>query len=340
MNVSGGGWAAAISCAVSFGAVGCGASSTAPGAAEGGALPVGAVGDAGGSVARDGGAFEAGAVAPDAATSRDSSGLFSCTGKAGVRGDVTVSLSSGGLDRTSLLHVPGSHDPARGAMLILNFHGYPSNGAQQAQLTRMNDASDAKNFLVAYPEGSSSGWNAGSCCISTAVDDVKFVRDLLVAIGSRYCIDPSRIYAAGMSNGGDMTHRLACEMSETFAAFAPVAGVLDVPTATCHPPTAVSILDFHGSKDTLAPYAGALAAVAHWRAEEGCADAGVTTFAKGDATCTECRGARGASVGFCTIDGGGHTWPGGLDVPLLGKTSTDLDANDAMISFFLSHPKG
>ena len=94
-------------------------------------------------------------------------------------------------------------------MLVVNYHGFSSNAAEQVALTGMNPVADANNFIVAYPDGLGSGWNAGDCCTELQppnVDDVQFTKDLLSLIESEYCIDPARIYATGMSNGGFMSH--------------------------------------------------------------------------------------------------------------------------------------
>lgn len=281
---------------------------------------------------------------------------FTCTGKRGAKGDLTLSLTSGGQARTSLLHVPAGYDAGAGAMLVVNFHGFGSDAGQQVLLSNMNTASDKKGFVVAYPFGVGNGWNAGACCTelqSAKLDDVAFTKDLLRKIASDYCIDPKRIFATGMSNGGFFTHRLACEMADTFAAFAPVAGVLGIAPETCNPARAVPILHFHGTADALVPYDGgqtnldpltksflSVQETANvWRAKNGCLGGPETTFAHGDTSCTRWAGCSGkGEVNLCTIAGGGHTWPGGLPVPTLGKTSTDINATDAMIEFFAAHP--
>lgn len=296
------------------------------------------------------------ASTPDDATSAPDAAAFACAGKTGAKGDRTLSLTSGGYPRTSLFHVPSSYDPARGMPLVLSFHGFGSDATQQTLLTNMTAASDARGFVVAYPQGIGNGWNAGDCCTETQpanVDDVAFVRDLLALIQRDYCIDPRRVYATGMSNGGFMSHRLACAMSDVFAAVAPVAGVLGIAPAACTPSRAVPIMDFHGTADGVVSYDGGgttpdpfrqgfasvSATMNFWRLHDACLSAPETTYAKGDATCVRWGGCtNGADLTLCTIDGGGHTWPGGLAVPTLGKTSTDLDATNAMVDFFFSHP--
>jgi polyhydroxybutyrate depolymerase len=80
------------------------------------------------------------------------------------------------------------------------------------------------------------------------------------------------------------------------------------------------------------------ASVGRWREIDGCAATSTVLFKNGDTTCNRWGCAQGSEVVLCTIDGGGHTWPGGLPIPFLGKTSTDIDTTEAIISFFAAHP--
>ncbi len=280
-----------------------------------------------------------------------------CRNKTGALGDTTMTLQSSGGLRDALVHVPASYDPTKGTMLVLNFHGYSSNAIEEEVLARMNPVADTKNFIVVYPDGVQASFNAGTCCgvaWSNSVDDVQFTRDLLAKLEGDYCIDPSRVYATGMSNGGFMSHRLGCAMSDVFAAIAPVAGVLGIPADECNPVRPMPVIDFHGTADPVVPFSGGPPVtplllglttfesvdntIGTWRSKDGCVGTPTTIYATGDATCTSFGGCRGnAEVVQCTIEGGGHTWPGGVPIPL-GKTSSDISATDAMIDFFLAHP--
>jgi polyhydroxybutyrate depolymerase len=211
----------------------------------------------------------------------------------------------------------------------------------------MGEKSDAAGFIAVHPlgTGSSKSWNGGACCgeaASKPVDDVQFVRDLLDEVATRICVDDKRVFATGMSNGGFLSHRLACELSDRIAAIAPVAGVLGV--KTCSPKRAVPVMHFHGTADSLVPYAGNAdfpsveEMMAAWAARDGCASTPATSFEKGDTKCRTWSGcATGSLVTLCTVDGGGHTWPGGLPIPT-GKTTTAISATDAMWTFFVDHP--
>ncbi|HEY8041665.1 MAG TPA: PHB depolymerase family esterase [Polyangiaceae bacterium] len=306
----------------------------------------GAGDDAGGSTGVDSGW-------PDAAPTPP----VSCTGKTGGKGDLTLSLTSGGLARTSLLHVPPSYDPTQGTMVVVDYHGFSSDAAQEVLLTNMNPVADAKGFVVVTPYGLGQGWNAGDCCTELqppSVDDVQFTKDLLALVSSQYCVDPRRVYATGMSNGGFLSHRLACAMADTFAAVAPVAGVLGIPPEQCTPSRPVPVLDFHGTGDPVVPYDGGPAAkllppitfrsvpdtMAFWRTADACLGAPVVTYQQGVVTCTrwsDCSG--GVDVELCTVDGGGHQWPGSsIVVPGLGNGTTDVDATARIVDFFLAHP--
>lgn len=287
-------------------------------------------------------------------------GPFTCTGKTGAKGDRTLTLTSNKLLRDSLLHVPSSYDPTQGAMLILNFHGFTSNAIEQVVITRMNKSSDAHGFIVAYPDGVASSWNAGDCCGTAwtdSVDDVKFTKDLLALLENDYCVDPKRVFAAGFSNGGFLSHRLACEMADVFGAVAPVSGVLGIDPSKCNPSRPMPVIDFHGTADPIVPYNGGTPilpidlggpitfrsvseTLQFWRTKDGCLGQGKVVYQQGDATCTSYDGCGGgAEVVHCRIDDGGHTWPGGVPIPLVGNTSNDISADEAMVNFFAAHPR-
>jgi len=273
-----------------------------------------------------------------------------CTGKNAQPLDKTYTLHTGGLDRTFDVHVPASYDATRPTPIVLDFHGYTSNAQQEALLSGMNTKADAAGFIAVHAQGTgaSPSWNAGACCgeaASNKVDDIGFVNAILDDLESELCVDEHRIYATGMSNGGFLSHRIGCEMSDRVAAIAPVAGVLGVPT--CAPARPMPVMHFHGTADTLVPYDGnasmgfpAVLDTFHgWATRDGCTGEPSVTFQKGDSTCqTYATCAGGAEVTLCTVTDGGHTWPGGFAIPGLGKTTTDLSATDAMWSFFEKHP--
>jgi polyhydroxybutyrate depolymerase len=265
----------------------------------------------------------------------------------------TWAVEVGGRERNFVVHVPRSYDPRTPTPLVFNFHGFTMNPKLEDWLTDMAAKADAARFVVVYPAGvgSPSSFNAGSCCGDAkrdGVDDVAFTRAMLDRLEADLCIDPRRVFATGMSNGGFMAHRLACEMSDRIAAIAPVAGVNGAPT--CDVTRAVPVLDFHGTSDPTVPYAGlpkegwpsVAASTDAWVKRDGCREQGTVTLAAGSVTCEthgECRD--GAEVTLCTVQGGGHTWPGGSTVPFFagqGSTNHDVVADDLIWSFFEKHP--
>lgn len=288
------------------------------------------------------------AAPPPAATSAPTPPDLSsgCAGTAVAPGNHDWTLASGGRSRVARVHVPPAYDGKKPVPVVLNFHGRLSSPAQEEAISEMTPKSDAAGFVVVYPTGVGQTWNAGYCCGEAQtqnVDDVGFTRALLDELGTKLCIDKRRIFATGLSNGGFMSHRLACELSDRIAAIGPVAGHANL--ATCAPARAVPVMHFHGTADNLVPYPGGFGMVSvedsmkAWAKRNGCAATTKPTYTKGDARCVTYDGCPvGGDVTLCTIADGGHTWPGGAPVPYLGKTSQDLDATDAMWTFFEAHP--
>jgi polyhydroxybutyrate depolymerase len=288
---------------------------------------------------------------PGDPSSPGTAGATSCAGKAALSGDLDWTIKSGAKDRKVHVHVPTKYDATKPTPVVLNFHGYTSDGLEQAAYTGMTRKADEAGFIAVHGEGigQQQSWNAGACCGDAAaqkVDDVALVSAIIDELQAKLCVDAKRVFATGMSNGGFLSHRLACELSNRIAAIAPVAGVLGVPT--CTPSRAVSVMHFHGTSDLLVPYDGiddtdrkfpsVPATRDGWAKRDGCTDAPRTTFENGDVKCTtqdQCTS--GAEVTLCTVDGGGHTWPGAIPVGV-SKTTQSIRATDAMWEFFQKHP--
>jgi polyhydroxybutyrate depolymerase len=265
------------------------------------------------------------------------------------QGDTNWTIATSAGNRAALVHIPPGYDPTKATAVVLNFHGLGGSPTQEEGLTLMDAESDSAGFVLVYPQGTGSilSWNAGACCAPASqnnVDDVGFVGTLLDTLEAKLCVDTHRVFATGMSNGGFLSHRLGCELSDRIAAIAPVAGVMGIPT--CTPSRAVPVMEFHGTSDPIVPYNGDSAigytsvpdTISGWVQRDACQGSPTTTYSNGDATCVtygQCAG--GAEVTLCTISGGGHTWPGGTPFPLLGNTSTDISATDAMWAFFQKH---
>lgn len=267
-------------------------------------------------------------------------------------------------DRSYLLYVPTPAAP-HARPLVLLLHGRLGDGAGMAKLTGFDALADREGLVVAYPDGIRRSWADGRGATPADqehVDDVGFLTALVREIEARELIDPARVYVAGMSNGGFMSERLACEASATFAAVGVVAATLgETLAATCKPRRPVPIAYFNGTEDPLVPYAGgeigggrgrALGAeesVERWRRWNGCGAAPTTralpenahdATAVRERSWTACR--EGAAVVAYRIDGGGHSWPGGwqyLNAHLVGRTTHNLDANRALWELFSAHSR-
>ena len=254
-------------------------------------------------------------------------------------------LAVNGQSRTYLLYVPPNLDSSQPVPVVFGFHGYTANGARFRDVTGFNAIADTNGILAVYPEGEGGdhSWNAGGCCAgarTAGLEDVAFVRQILSDLKTIANIDPQRIYATGHSNGAMFVYRLACEMADTFAAIAPVAGPLFY--SPCKPEKPVSVIHVHGLADTSVPYAGGAFAgypsmtfpsvaesIAAWVKLDGCtADAQVDE--QGVVTHTayaSCKG--GAAVELYAIEELDHSWP-----------QPDLwPASERIWEFFAAHPK-
>lgn len=330
---------------------GCGGSDESGSPSSGGSGGAGGSGGTAGMAGAAGGGGVAGAAGSGGGVSslpaKPSNG---CTlGGAPGTGSGTRTLSFGGVDRSYELHVPTSYDPTKPAPLVMNFHGRtassfgPAAPAQEA-VSKLNEKGDAEGFFVINPQGitDSDGyqtWNAGLCCAEDKTrDDVGFADAILDEVEAEFCLDTARIYAAGLSNGGFMSHRLACEKSERYAAVAPVAAFNGM--TTCDPARGITLVSFNGTTDPLVPYNQAVPSNADWVSRLGCDATPKETFKNGDSSCNTWTGCKdGAEIVLCTVEGGGHTWPGGLDLSSLGfgKTTQDMSANDVMWEVFQRH---
>jgi polyhydroxybutyrate depolymerase len=287
-------------------------------------------------------------------TGGDGSGAADATPLVGAcAADATIpetgarTLSFGGRERTYLLHIPAGYDRSA-TPLVLNFHGFTSNPEQQEYFSVMSDAADREGFAVAYPQGVGDSFNAGACCGTAAnedLDDVGFTAAVIDAVAAEMCLDPARVYSTGFSNGGFLSHRLACQLSDRIAAIAPVSGVMGI--EDCSPSRPVPVLHFHGTADALVPFDGGGIAgfpsvedtLSAWAERDGCTGERQVSFEQGDALCQRWDSCdQGTAVELCVIDGGGHTWPGGLVPAVAGKTSHDIVATDRMWQFFSEHP--
>jgi polyhydroxybutyrate depolymerase len=206
-------------------------------------------------------------------------------------------LISSGVRREYLLYVPPSYDPAMPTPLVITIHGFAQWPANQRAVSQWNPLADEYGFIVVYPSGvdfpkrwRTYGQNDPA---SPPMEDVIFIADLIDELASEYNIDPTRIYANGLSNGGGMSVLLACELSERIAAIGTVAGAHLYPLDACRPTFTVPMIAFHGTDDEIVPYYGGPSGpfdnafpvipdwVAQWARQNGCAETPVELPAQG-----------------------------------------------------------
>jgi polyhydroxybutyrate depolymerase len=176
----------------------------------------------------------------------------------------TGSVMVGGHKRTYLLYVP--RGLAKGAPLVLALHGSGEDGTQMRVQTGygFEREADAHGFAVAYPDGYEGYWNgcniAGDYAANTLnIDDVGFLSALADKLGREIGSDPARVFAAGVSRGGQMAFRLALEAPSRFRAVAAVSANVPAPeNFKCKPAGhgTASVMIMNGTADPLSPYNG------------------------------------------------------------------------------------
>jgi polyhydroxybutyrate depolymerase len=267
------------------------------------------------------------------------------------------SVSVGGTQRSFLLYVPpGVQQPAP---LVLVFHGGGGRAQGIMRTSNMNAVADRGRFIVAYPQGVGRGmgrgtWNIGGPNSASSANDVAFVQAMIADIQRSYPIDKRRIFATGESMGGIFSYRLACEMSDTFAAIAPVAATMVQPN--CAPRSPVAVLHIQGSQDENIPLNGGrgsmtgggrdwpspTAAIDFWAQADGCAPA-VSSRQDGPETICQTRTTCRSTVEMCVVNGGGHAWPGSQPQRWQQQyrvhVAQSFPASERIWDFFAAHPK-
>lgn len=263
---------------------------------------------------------------------------------------VVDSIFVGGQYRSYRLYVPAIYNGTTARPLILNLHGYTSNASQQQLYSNFAPIADTANFLMVFPNGTfSSGqrfWNAG---MSTAlVNDIAFLSALIDSLDLMYNINLDRVYSTGMSNGGFMSHTLACELSNRITAIASVTGSIFTTQygSFCHPTRPVPVMQVHGTSDPTVPYAGAStmmpidSVIKYWVTKNNCNPTPTFSNVPNTSVTDGCTaehyqysgGTNGSTVELYKIIGGYHTWPG---FPFGGLgTNLDINASKEIWRFF------
>jgi polyhydroxybutyrate depolymerase len=261
-------------------------------------------------------------------------------------------IVSSGQKREYLLYVPRSYDRTKPTPLVISLHGASVWPAQQMNLSRWNRLADAHGFIVVYPSGSGVPriWHVDRG--AGLMRDVRFISALIDTLEAAYNIDPTRIYANGISNGGGMAFVLSCTLSDRIAAVGMVAAAQSLPWSWCTDHRPVPMIAFHGTADPWVPFNGGRNSIgpglfpsvptwtANWARRNRCGTNPIDSAVAADVTrreYTNC--ADDAAVVLYTVRGGGHSWPGGKPMPewIVGSTSRSIDATSQMWAFFRAH---
>ncbi len=263
---------------------------------------------------------------------------------------ISGTLNHDGLTRNYRLYLPSAfQEGANDLPLVFNLHGLGSSALEQEFYTGMKDVAEANNFIVCHPDGIDNSWNVGFDPNSN-IDDVGFIDALIDEIYQQYGFNWKKVYSTGMSNGGYMSYKLACELTDHITAIASVTGSIVPPEInSCNPSRAVPTMQIHGTSDSVVPYDGSNFAmaqedlVAWWVNHNGCTSGEVVTDVVDMDMTDNCTAERyeysscndDVKVEFYKITGGGHTWPGvAIDIPDLGPTNRDFNASETIWEFF------
>ena len=271
-----------------------------------------------------------------------------------VRNRNNGSIVSSGEKREYLLYVPKSYDSTTPTPLVISMHGLEGWPVLQRDLSGWNRLAESRGFIVAYPSGlEGTGPRMWRVRPGTGLEeDVRFISDLIDGLEKAYNIDPTRIYANGLSNGGGMAFVLSCTLSDRIAAVGMVAAAQTLPWSWCTDRRPVPMIAFHGTADSIVPYEGGTSWIgptsfpdvpewtASWARRNRCGPEPIESAVAADVIrrdYTDC--ADDAAVVLFTIHGGGHTWPGGEPLPewFAGPTSRSVDATRRMWEFFQEH---
>ena len=249
-------------------------------------------------------------------------------------GDYTIVTVSGGLPRRYLVHVPASYSGNDAVPLLLDLHGFTSHAADERRYSGQLAQSDKRGFIAVWPDGIALSWNAYGCCAvgdAVGADDVGFLRSVIVALKARANVDAARVFVTGISNGGGLAQRMACESADLVRAVVSVSFPLN--TDRCRPAKPIGVTEIAGTADTTIAYGGstpplaglpndlagvplgvqgARQSLASWKRIDDCSDdltrRQINDFVRSEEY-RSCNG--GVRAGLVTVTGGKHVLYGG-----------------------------
>jgi len=276
--------------------------------------------------------------------------------------DFTDHLTLGQTQRTYHTHVPTPESTLINGLLVV-FHGGGATGRGIPKLTHFNEIADREGFIAVYPDGFRRHWRDSRATVPEidSIDDVNFVSALIRKMISDYKIPNHRVYAAGISNGGFFSQRLAVEIPEQIRGIATVAATMPVALSKLQSlKKPIPVMLIHGTDDPLVPYAGgkvragakgpilsAHDSAVKWAQLNSCSsEPEITHLPNKIDDSTHIRMEKygsckdNAEVVLLVVEGGGHTWPGGWQYfpeRIIGKTTANMDASEEIIAFFKRH---
>ncbi|MEI8047279.1 MAG: PHB depolymerase family esterase [Bacteroidota bacterium] len=275
----------------------------------------------------------------------------------------TINLTVDGNTRSFIVLLPTGYNNAGKMPMIFAIHGGSGTPEGMINIANFKSIADRDKVVLVYPAGIQKNWNDGRPTTPNqlGINDVSFFNQMCDYMIANYSVDGSKIYATGISNGGFMSSRLGCELSNRIAAIAVVAATIEATSIApaCNPGTPVPAIYIHGTSDPLVPFTGGVMtaagtaggtilshfqAIDKWVTINGCSTTPTITDLPdnaNDGTTIKQRvysgGINGSEVVSYVILNGGHTWPQGyqyLNEAFIGKTSQDMNACEVIWAFF------
>ncbi|MCP9767948.1 phospholipase [Lacihabitans sp. LS3-19] len=266
-------------------------------------------------------------------------------------------IKVGNLNRTYTVVLPSNYYSEKTDLpLVIAMHGGGGSAKQMEESYELPEKAEAEKYIIVYPDGIQSDgllkartWNAGLCCeyaVENDIDDVGFLSKMIDKLIADFNINPKQVFLTGMSNGGMMAYRLACEIPQKITAIAPVACTM-VTTKPCTSQNTIPVLHFHSELDEHVPYEGGIGirginypavekGLKFWAENNTCSNTSKITKQETNYKLTQwidCKNNATVSV-YLTKDGG-HSWPGITKVRIGGDDpSTALNANELIFDFF------
>ncbi|CEJ79864.1 hypothetical protein VHEMI00079 [[Torrubiella] hemipterigena] len=291
-------------------------------------------------------ALLAAAVTPTSASPLEKRGSPGCGKYHSFVGQTReFSFDSSGGSRTYRIHLPSNYDTNTPKPLLIAYHGAGNNPAAFESETRFSDESINPNMITVYPAGVNAHWE-GPSYATPGVSDKVFTTDLVNRIKNNYCVDESRVYGTGHSNGAGFLGTLACSPAHggQFAAFAPISGAFYTDasdSASCHPARSpIPIMEVHGTGDPRISYwggdgsGGPLPAIPdwvnRWKNRNECGDAQVIDLGNGVTDYQyPCHNIPNL-LRHIKIEGHDHSWPG---------QGSEIDVSPVVIDFLNNNYK-